>query len=337
MRIPVSAAVAFVSVFGSIAGIANAAAGADPALAAAVAGEWRPADQKARDQYRHPVEALSFWGLKPGMSILEVQPGGGWWTEILAPYAKATEGKFYMTGADLDDPETSKEARDNRAKTAARFAAKPDIYGKVERRQLGAESGALAGRSSTISFSRRARYMAGSAANTASPWTRRSANSPARSSRAASWPSSSIAANPGKQDPKASDGYVSEDFVIAAAEKAGLKLEARSEINANPKDTKDHPFGVWTLAADAAELGRRGQAFAGRIRSRQVRCDRRVGSDDAEISQGGLSRIVNFAPVAQLDRVLPSEGRGHWFESSRARHSRVLPWHMVAISFRRHG
>ena len=56
----------------------------------AVSGSWRSADAKARDTQRHPVDALAFWGLKPGMKILEIQPGGGWWTEILAPYARAT-------------------------------------------------------------------------------------------------------------------------------------------------------------------------------------------------------------------------------------------------------
>ena len=78
----------------------------DP-LAASVNSEWRSAEDKSRDQYRHPQEALAFWGLQPGMTILEVQPGGGWWTEILAPYAHATGGKYYATAADLDNPELS--------------------------------------------------------------------------------------------------------------------------------------------------------------------------------------------------------------------------------------
>ena len=75
------------------------------AIEAAVAGSWRPADAKDRDADRHPAASLEFWGLKPGMKILEVQPGGGWWTAILAPYARANKGEFYATGADLADPE----------------------------------------------------------------------------------------------------------------------------------------------------------------------------------------------------------------------------------------
>ena len=77
----------------------------DPVLVQVVAGDWRTPEAKARDASRHPVEALTFWGLKPGMTILEVQPGAqSWWTEILAPYAKRTGGKFYVTGPDLVEP-----------------------------------------------------------------------------------------------------------------------------------------------------------------------------------------------------------------------------------------
>src|SRR5262245_27743677 len=93
-----------------------AAAQAPSPLDAAIAGDWRPADQKARDVHRHPRESLEFWGLKPGMTVLEIQPGGGWWTEILAPYARMTKGHFYATGADLANPKVSEESREEREK-----------------------------------------------------------------------------------------------------------------------------------------------------------------------------------------------------------------------------
>ena len=82
-------------VLAACAGLACSAATAhvDTSLAAAVAGEWRSAEDRARDDSRHPIEALTFWGLAPGMTFLEVQPGGGCWTDILAPYARMTGGR----------------------------------------------------------------------------------------------------------------------------------------------------------------------------------------------------------------------------------------------------
>ena len=96
----------------------------------AVAGDWRKPEAKSRDTERHPVDALVFWGLKPGLTILELQPGGGWWTEILAPYAKANKGEFYATAADISDPAISEGARKGRADFEAKYADAA-TYGKV--------------------------------------------------------------------------------------------------------------------------------------------------------------------------------------------------------------
>lgn len=226
------------------AGSAAAADHGDKALTAAVAGEWRSAENRARDQFRHPAESLSFWGLKPGMSVLEVQPGGGWWTEILAPYAKATGGKFAVTGPDLADPELSERAREARKNMEADFAKKADLFGPVGIVNWGPKSAAPAAGSIDLALVSRSFHG----------WMR----TPGRTEKllgdlfVALKPGGVLAieqhrANPGQQDPKAESGYVTEAFVIEQVEKAGFKLAARSEINANPKDTKDHPFGVWTL------------------------------------------------------------------------------------------
>jgi predicted methyltransferase len=221
------------------------AAAADPVLAEVVAGEWRSDEAKARDRYRHPVESLTFWGLKPGMTILEVQPGGAsWWTEILAPYAQRTGGAFFATGPDLDNPELSEGARKARAEFEARYGAKPDLYGKVGVVNWGPKSKPLP--AETYDFILTARSIHG--------WM----GAPGMLEKTfkefhdALKPGGILAveqhrANPGPQDPQAKSGYVTEAFVIEQAEKAGLKLAGRSEINANAKDTKDHPFGVWTL------------------------------------------------------------------------------------------
>jgi len=99
-----------------------AATSIDPILTEVAGGEWRSADEKSRDAARKPIENLQFWGLKPGASILEVQPGAGWWTRILAPYAARTGGRYSATAADLANPSITEAARKGRADFAARFA-----------------------------------------------------------------------------------------------------------------------------------------------------------------------------------------------------------------------
>ena len=97
---PVSAAIFALGV--SLAGEASlAAAGVDPALAAAIAGDQRSDANKARDRYRHPAETLTFFGLKPDMTVVEVTPGAGWYTEILGPYLRKS-GRYYAAGWDPD-------------------------------------------------------------------------------------------------------------------------------------------------------------------------------------------------------------------------------------------
>ncbi len=220
----------------------TAPAAEDP-LAASVNSESRSAEDKSRDQYRHPQEALAFWGLQPGMTILEVQPGGGWWTEILAPYARATGGKYYATAADLDNPELSEGARKARAEFEAKLAAKPEVYGPVQLVNFGTKSKPLP--QNTFDFALSARSVHG--------WMGGGITDKVlKDLYGALKPGGILAieqhrANPGEQDPKAASGYVTEAYVIEQAQKAGFELVERSEINANASDTKDHPFGVWTL------------------------------------------------------------------------------------------
>ncbi len=219
------------------------AASGDAALKQTVAGEWRSADDKARDAERRPLESLTFWGLKPGASILEVQPGGGWWTRILAPYAALSDGRYTATAADLNNPSLSDAARKGRADFAARYADEK-IFGKVELVNWGPVAAPLP--QNSYDFILLSRVIHG--------WMRtdglleRNLASVAGSLK----PGGVLAieqhrGNPGTQDPKAESGYVTEAFVIEAAQKAGLRLAGRSEINENAEDTKDHPFGVWTL------------------------------------------------------------------------------------------
>jgi predicted methyltransferase len=222
---------------------AVAASTQNDALISAISGDWRSAEDKARDVYRHPAEALQFWGLQPGMTILEVQPGGGWWTEILAPYARATGGQYYATASDLSNPEISEDARKGRADFEARFAGKPEVYGEVKLVNFGGKSAPLP--ENTFDFILTARSVHG--------WMGQgSVEKVFKDLHGALRPGGILAleqhrANPGEQNPKAPTGYVTEAYVIEQAQKAGLELVERSEINANAKDTKDHPYGVWTL------------------------------------------------------------------------------------------
>jgi predicted methyltransferase len=210
------------------------------AIEQAVAGDWRKPEARARDTQRHPVDSMAFWGLKPGMAILEVQPGGGWWTEILAPYARITKGEYYGTAADLSDPGLSENARKGRADFAARYADAA-IYGKVNLIDWGPKAAVPANKFDFVLVAREIHN-----------WKRGgTADATFAKIFAATKPGGVLAIEqhraPATQGDTVFNGYVTEQYVIDTATKAGFKLAARSEINANPKDTKDHPFGVWTL------------------------------------------------------------------------------------------
>jgi predicted methyltransferase len=223
---------------------AIAAHAGDGALIEAVSGTWRTPANVERDKYRKPIDALTFWGLKPGMTILEISPGGGWWTEILAPYARLTKGRYITTGADVSDPGLSQAARDARANFEKRFSDQA-IYGQVTLVNFGAKSQGL-GPDASVDFVLNGRNIHNWMANGI-------LEKVMAESFAVLKPGGILAIEehrnaPGTtQDPKAPTGYVTEAFVIAAAEKAGFKLAERSDLYANPKDDRDHPFGVWTL------------------------------------------------------------------------------------------
>jgi predicted methyltransferase len=233
-------------------GMSTAArAKADPVLVGVVGGEWRKADHKSRDAARHPVDSLAFWGLKPGMTVLELQPGAeGWWTEILAPYAARTGGKYMVTAADLNNPNISEGARKLRADMEKKFADNKALYGDVTVIGYGPATESL-GPNGKADFIITARSVHG--------WIRgKTVDKVFKDMYDALKPGGILAleqhranADVTSADQMMNTGYVSEAFVIAAAEKAGFKLAGKSEINANPKDTKDHPFGVWTLPPTA--------------------------------------------------------------------------------------
>jgi predicted methyltransferase len=215
------------------------------ALDRAIAGSHRPEANRARDQYRHPKETLEFFGLRHDMAVLEVWPGaGGWWTEILAPYARMTKGTYAATAADLNNPELSQAARDARAQFEKKVSDQT-VYGPITYVNFGLKSQGL-GAPNSVDFVLNGRNIHNWMANGIM-------DKVMSESFAVLKPGGILAieehrnAPDAVQDPKAPTGYVTEAFVIAAAEKAGFKLAERSELFANAKDDRDHPFGVWTL------------------------------------------------------------------------------------------
>lgn len=217
---------------------------ADAALQRSVDGPQRTAAHKARDGARNPVETLTFWGLKPRQTVIEVSPGTGYWTEILSAYAKATGGRYVVGVADLDNPKISEGAKKGRADFEARYADAAK-FGKVSYVNFGPVAKPLGapGSADMVITARNIHsfvYQPGMLDKVL-------ADSFAVLKRGGVFAVEEHRADPRAEVAGVTDGYMATATVVAAAEKAGFKLAARSEANANPKDTKDHPFGVWTL------------------------------------------------------------------------------------------
>jgi predicted methyltransferase len=222
---------------------ALAAARIDPLLQTAIDNPRRPAADRARDAFRHPGASLTFWGLKRGDTVIDIGPGAGWWTDIIAPYLAATGGHYIAGLPDLGDPALSQAARKSRAGFEAKYADHT-AYGDLTSASFGKLSGPLAPPNSVdlVLVSREVHDWA-----QVDGYVQKAFGD----FHAALKPGGVLAIEDHRAadgaDPKKADGYLPEAFVIGEAAKAGFKLAGRSEINANPKDTKDYPFGVWTL------------------------------------------------------------------------------------------
>ncbi|MGD0504948.1 MAG: methyltransferase [Steroidobacteraceae bacterium] len=219
---------------------AAAAAAPDSALNAVVADPARSANFVARDPVRHPAEELGFFGIKPDMAVVELWPGGGYWTEILGPYL-AKSGTYYVALESTGTEEGSKSVSHWRS----RMTAEKDRLGTIHETTLDAGHYDIAPPGSAdlvLTFRNLHNWMDGGYADQAFA---------ACFTALKSGGILGIEEHRGRtdkpQDPKAADGYVREDYTIALAKKAGFVLVAKSQINANPKDTKNWPDGVWTL------------------------------------------------------------------------------------------
>ncbi|MFN9792257.1 MAG: class I SAM-dependent methyltransferase [Pseudomonadota bacterium] len=214
---------------------------------AVLAGAHRSDANKARDGHRHPKETLQFFELRPGMTVVEITPGGGWYTEVLGPLMKG-DGRLVTA---IIDPASAASDRareyytEANAGFRAKLAADAANFGEVEVREFALSAPVLGdpGSADMVVTFRNVHNWTGSGAapgmfkgffdvlkpggvlgieeHRATPGT------------------------PSVEDPRS--GYMLEDDVIRLATDAGFVLAAKSEINANPKDTKDHPNGVWNL------------------------------------------------------------------------------------------
>ncbi|MEL6473011.1 MAG: hypothetical protein AAFQ21_02935 [Pseudomonadota bacterium] len=211
-------------------------------VAAVLAADWRSEAEKARDSQRNPAETLAFFEVDGDETLVEIWPGGGWYTKIFAPLAKANGGTYIAAGF---DPVGSEFRANAMARFNETYVSNPDVYGDIDVTVFSAESDGFAepGTVDTVlTFRNVHNWMSGG--YTDKFFT---------DAYAALKPGGILGVvehrlpSTAEQDPQAASGYVHEDVVKAFAADAGFEFVEASEVNANPADTADHPFGVWTL------------------------------------------------------------------------------------------
>jgi predicted methyltransferase len=213
------------------------------AIKAVMAGTHRRPGNADRDKYRHPLDTLDFFGFKPTMTVVEYAPGAGWYTELLAP-ALAKRGKLYLPTSDPNGPADQRSTLYGQ-RLKAFLETSPEIYDNVHTVVVDGSAPQL-GMTNAADMVLLIREVHGfHNAHTLGLWL------------SEAWkalkPGGVLGVvqhrAPAGSDPDvtAKNGYVDEKWVILQVEAAGFKLAGKSEINANPKDTKDYPEGVWSL------------------------------------------------------------------------------------------
>ena len=266
----------------ALSGTAQAAPQTTPAVVAktpgaqldsALAGSWRTAKDMLRDQYRHPAQTLTFFGVQPDESVIEITPGGGWYADILAPYLR--DGGRYVAAV-WDDAIPGQPGYRYRLNKALRekFAGAPAVYGRPEARvfdpaapKFGEDNSA----DTVLTFRNAHNWVADG-----------NAEAYFQAFFAVLKPGGVLGvadhrAKPGTDlETMKKSGYLTEALVIELATKAGFVLDGKSEINANPRDSADHPNGVWTLPpsnnhdqADAAKYQAIGESDRMTLRFRK--------------------------------------------------------------------
>lgn len=211
----------------------------------AMLGDHRSEANMARNASRHPVGTLTFLGLRDGMTVMEIWPGGGWYTEVLAP-AIRHHGQFIVAGYDTDVPDQPAYRYRLQMELLDKFSARPDIYDQVATVPYSPPESASLGDAGSIDLIVTFRNAHG--------WIGDGIADSVFAEFARVLKPGGIlgvvqhrAADDADPVKSAETGYVPEAAVIALAKRAGLYLEARSEVNGNPADSKDHAGGVWSL------------------------------------------------------------------------------------------
>ncbi len=223
--------------------IASASMAEPLAIEKILAAEHRSEANRARDAHRHPKETLTFFGVRPDATVVEVFPGGGWYTEVLAPYLR--ESGRYVAAYPSSSTRGLKNFQD-------KLSAKPGVFDKAKIVPIGVPA-ALdirpeGGADFVLTFRNVHNWIDDD-----------NVDALMKSFFDALKPGGVLGlvehrAKPGSKVKSAIEtGYVSEEYVIKHAQMAGFKLDAKSEINANPKDTKDYKKGVWTLPPTLAD------------------------------------------------------------------------------------
>jgi predicted methyltransferase len=235
------------TLFALTAAVVLAAPAAAAPFDAAIAGAHRSDANKARDAYRHPAQTLSFFGIKPNMTVVEISPSGGWYTEVLAPYLRE-KGTLYAAGGNPAGGERAAAAVQNFQK---KLDANPAVYGSTKMTVFakGAMNIAPAASADAVLTFRNVHnwHMGGFAPDAFKAFF------------AALKPGGVLGIEEHRlpeDKPDAlmtSSGYMKVSYVKKLAEDAGFKFVGASEVNANAKDTKDYPKGVWTLPPNYAE------------------------------------------------------------------------------------
>lgn len=205
-------------------------------------GEHRTPEFAERDVWRHPGETLSFFDVEPGMTVVEIWPGGGWYTEILAPLIQAGTlyAAHFSTGIGVEFYDLSRQRFEEK------LLANPSIYGEVKLSTFDPARGQLltpeAAADRVLTF------------RNVHNWLRTDSEQQAFELFYQALKPGGIlgvvehrAKEGTPREKMLISGYMTEAYVIELAENAGFVLEAKSDINANPKDSADHPAGVWTL------------------------------------------------------------------------------------------